>query len=167
VKLAAANPATFAADSSVAKALGNGIAMAAHVSPDRVVVSLRAELDLMQVLDNIEPGLVQIEHRVPAGKAGSVLMGYAITLPAYEASQSDFAVKALKSQTPASLGRVLASEVGKLSHGAAYVMQVLEVETPKAAPVDVPIATKSAAHVWKPLASALPAVVTMLVCGTH
>jgi len=175
VELAAADPAKFAADPSVSKALGRGIATAAHVSPDRVVVSLRAEMDLVQVHADdelAEMGLVETrQRRARTGMPGRVLMSYAITLPAYQASESDNAMKALKSQTASSLGSVLAAEVGKLSNGAKYDMKTLAIETPKATPVGTPAAPsrrhKSGADVWKPSASTLPAIIAMLVYSTQ
>jgi len=162
VELAVANPAQFAADSSVVKALGVGIAHAAHVSPDRVVVSLQAEMDLVQVHDDdelAEMGLVGMrERRAREGKPGRVFMSYAINLPAYEASQSDSALKAVSD--PSSLGSLLAVEVGKLPNGAKYDMKVLAVQTPHAHP-------RSSAPMWNPLVFTLPAIIAMLMCGAQ
>lgn len=168
--LAAANPAQFAANSDVSHALGRGIANAAHVSPDRVVVSLKPEMDLVQVHDDdevAEMGLVETrERRAREGKAGRVFMSYAINLPAFEASQSANAVKALSDATPSSLGKVMAAEVSSLPNGAKYGMKVLAVETPQAAVVNVrKPRPRGAAPTLKPLASTLPAIIAMLVCG--
>jgi len=160
------NPAQFVAESSVAKAVGSGIAYAAHVSPDRVVVSLRAETSLVQL------------QRARAGKQDPVLVSYTITLPVYEASQTDRVMQELRSQTPSSFEFMLANEIGKLSNGAKYHVKVLSVETPKATPdgtKTTPVSkhhpsttTKSAAaNIWKPLASTLPVILATLVRGVQ
>lgn len=169
--LQTARPAQFAADPSVRKALGNGIAYAAHVEPDRVEVSLRAEQELVQVHADdewAELGLVNVyEHRV--GETGRVAVGYTITLPPWDASERDRVMQELRSQiglqndhaarTPSRLGSVLANEVGKTPHAKQYDMKVLAFEAPTSKTF-----RSGAARVWKPFAAALLA---MLVLGVQ
>jgi hypothetical protein len=160
--LQTAHLSQFATDPAVKKALGNGIAYAAHVSPDRVAVSLHAALDLVQVLADgawAEAGMTEnYEHR--AGETGRVTMSYTITLPAYEASESDHVMQELRRQTPSSLGSLLGNEVGKISNANKYDMKVLALETPTSKTFN-----SAAAHIWKPFASTLPVIFAMLVRG--
>merc|ERR1719476_77280 len=149
--------AKFVADSSIAKALRNGIAYVAHVPPDRVVVSLRGGANLVQLHADEEAasGLAEItEHRARTNKPGRVLVSYNITIPARKASQSGRIMQDLRNQTPSSIGSLLAREVGKVSNGTKYNIKVLAMETPTANPVgrrSTPTRS-AAAHIWKPLA---------------
>jgi len=183
------DPAVFLADSSVAKAFRNGIAYAAHVSPDRVDVSFREDANLVQVHaddDEVEPGLAEMKKH-QTSNPGRILVSYNITLPVFEALQSDRVMQELRNQTPSSLGSLLAKEVGKLPNWAKFDMKVLAMETPKASPVSrrhpshrrqhpstttksaaattksAATTTKSAAaHIWKPLAYTLPSIFAMV-----